>query len=76
MKEPIHPSNRLTVIIRDDSPMIHCGDSPSYRSVTVELTPEQVRKIPLRNTSLSGGIYYFEQISRCFIEEKQEAAHD
>lgn len=50
---------KLTVTIRDDSPMIHCGDSPSYRSVQIELTPEQIAKIKLRQE---------EDFSRCWIE--------
>jgi hypothetical protein len=29
----------LRVIIRNDAPMIFCNDSPSYRSVEIELTP-------------------------------------
>jgi hypothetical protein len=32
------PGAVLTVIIRDDSPMIHCGDSPSYRTVSITAT--------------------------------------
>lgn len=68
MNDPIFPSNYLTVIIRDDSPMIHCGDCPSYRSVRIELTPDQTKKLALRHTSTSGGTNYYEQISHCFID--------
>jgi hypothetical protein len=50
---------KLTVIFRNDSPMIHCGDTPSYRSVQIELTPEQCEAIKLRE---------HEEISRAFIE--------
>lgn len=52
-------SNRLTVVIRDDIPMIQCGDSPSYRSVQIDLTLEQMRLLRLHDA---------EQISRCFLE--------
>lgn len=54
----------LTVILRDDSPMIFCGDSPSYRSVQVELTDEQWAKIKPRDEN--------ESISTCFIEPRME----
>ncbi len=58
----------LTVILRDDGPMIHCGDSPSYRSVQVELTPEQWEQIKPRISYTTAGTNYFEEISKCFIE--------
>ena len=54
------PTNILTVTIRNDSPMIHCGDSPTYRSVQIKLTGEQFAAIQLRHGE--------EEISRCFIE--------
>ena len=63
----IYPKERfLTVIIRDDSPLINCGDTPTYRSVTVELTLDQRDKIRVR--SRSGQPY--EYISKCFLEEE------
>ena len=58
--KPISPGNILTVIIRDDSPMFHANDSPTYRSVRIELTAEQRARIQLRHES--------EHISQCFIE--------
>lgn len=62
------PNNKLTVIIRDDSPMIFCGDSPTYRSVQIELTEDQVNSITLKYTSSSGKDDFYEEISKCFIE--------
>jgi hypothetical protein len=59
---------KLTVIFRDDGPMIHCGDSPSYRSIQISLTPEQEQIIKPRKTYMSGGTQYHEEISKCFIE--------
>lgn len=64
----------LTVLIRDDGPMIHCGDSPSYRSVQLKLTDEQIVALSRRQTHSSGGVEYFEQYSRCFIEEAPQNA--
>lgn len=52
-------SENLTILVRDDSPMIHCNDSPAYRTIRIELTPEQMRKLNLRS---------YESISRCIIE--------
>lgn len=59
---------KLTVILRNDSPMIHCGDSPSYRSVQVDLTPDQCAAIAPRKTGSSGGTDEYEAISKVFIE--------
>ena len=59
---------KLTVILRNDSPMIHCGDSPSYRSVQIDLTPEQCESIKPRWTGSSGGTDEYEEISKAFIE--------
>jgi len=69
MSEPsIVPGKFLTVIIRDDGPMVHCGDSPSYRSVRVPLTDEQQKMMLLHNTHSSGPNEYHEAVSKCFIE--------
>lgn len=70
MSEVIYPSNRLTVVIRDDSPMVFCGDSPTYRSITIELTESQVQQLVLHRTGKSGTQEYHEAISRCFIEPR------
>ena len=59
---------KLTVILRNDSPMIHCGDSPSLRSVQVDLTPDQCAAITPRKTGSSGGVDEYETISQAFIE--------
>jgi hypothetical protein len=60
--------NRVTVFIRDDGPMIHCGDSPSYRIVRIELTPEQVNAIELRHTHCHNGKDFYEEISKIILE--------
>ena len=57
-------SNILTVIIRDDSPIIHCGDSPAYRSIKIELTPEQQEQV-----NRMGELEY---VSKCFVEISME----
>ena len=62
------PGTKLTVIIRDDSPLIHCGDTPSYRHVTIDLTQEQMDAILVKATSTSMGKEIFESISKAFIE--------
>ena len=61
-------SMTLTVILRNDSPMIHCGDSPLYRSVQIDLTPEQCAVIAPRKTGSSAGVDEYESISKAFIE--------
>lgn len=39
---------KLTVIIRDDTPLIYCSDSPSYRTVSFSLTDEQIKTLALK----------------------------
>lgn len=65
---PIYIAKKLTVIIRDDSPMIHCGDSPRYRSVQIELTDDQVQRLALHCVGSIAGTKHYETISKCFIE--------
>ena len=59
---------KLTVIIRNDGPMIVCGDSPSYRSVQIELTAEQMEAIKLEKVGVDRGNDIHESYSRCFLE--------
>jgi len=54
------PGTKLTIIIRDDSPVMFCGDVPSYRRVTIDLSVKSIGK--------SADIEYFEAVSKCFIE--------
>jgi len=63
------PGKTLTVIIRNDGPMIFCGDSPTYRSVSIELTPEQQEQIALRHIGTNHGNDQWEALSKCWIEE-------
>ena len=63
-----YPGNKLTIVMRDDGPMINCGDTPTYRSVQITLTEEQLKMLALRPTYASGTTWYHEEISRCFIE--------
>ena len=64
----VSPGCKLTVIIRNDAPMVFCGDSPSYRSVILTLTEEQLALLRLRYVGRSEGVDYYEEISKCFIE--------
>lgn len=64
------PKNRLvpgamTVVIRDDSPMFHSNDSPSYRTVRIYLTTSQREDLAMRE---------FEEISRAIIEPEPVTA--
>ena len=63
------PGTKITVIIRDDSPMIQCEDSPSYRRITFDLTKEQQEMIRLKTTSSVAGMPIFEAVSKVFIED-------
>lgn len=66
------PGKVLTVIIRDDSPMIHCQDAPKFRSVRVILTDDQVNLITLGCTGTTGGTPIYEVVSKCFIEPEAD----
>jgi hypothetical protein len=59
----------LTVIMRNDSPVIHCNDCPTFRSVTIALTPEQEALLMPRVTGSHAGVVETESVSRCFVEE-------
>lgn len=63
------PPTHLTVLLRDDSPMIYCGDSPSYRRVTVALTQEQRVELALRQTHTDSGKAFYEDVSRLLLED-------
>lgn len=58
----------MTVVIRDDVPMIHCGDSPSYRTVRINLTDEQRQAMALHWTGSQGGTDIWEVISKAIVE--------
>lgn len=62
------PGTLLTVVIRDDGPMIFCGDSPTYRSVQLALTTEQLEQLRLRLIGRSGKACHYESVSKAFIE--------
>ncbi len=59
---------KITVIIRNDAPIIFCGDSPSYRTVTFDLTEEQNKHIVLAHVGTNAGCEIKEEISRCILE--------
>jgi hypothetical protein len=58
----------LTVVIRDDGPLVFCGDVPSYRTVRIDLTTEQEALIDLREVGVNCGQAIHEQISRAILE--------
>ncbi len=66
---------KLTVIIRDDSPMIHCNDNPSFRTVVFDLTSDQCDKLALSETHCLGDSRFHEDISRAILEPISEAPH-
>lgn len=62
---------KLTVAMRDESPMVHFNDPPTYRTVVIELTEEQVAKIsprPIGCTSVHG-VQMHESIAYYILEE-------
>ena len=69
MNGTIKSGDTLVVIFRDDSPMLFCDDSSSYRSVRVRLTAEQQQEILRRRVGAYNGEPIYESISKCFIQE-------
>jgi len=57
-------ANGFVVIFRNDAPMVHCGDVPSYRQVRIQLTDDQIARLQLRETHTQGETVFFESISR------------
>lgn len=68
------PGPVLTVVLRDDSPLIHCNDSPSFRSRRITLTDEQRNHLALECTGTAGGAPLYEVVSKCFIEPDDDVA--
>jgi len=62
------PNGKLTVVIRDDAPMICAGDTPSFRSIQIDLTDDQRQSLSLSCTGTTGGTPIYETVSKCFIE--------
>lgn len=60
--------NVLTVIIRDDSPVMMSDDCPTFRSVQIDLTKDQIKALELCQTARIGMQLIFESVSRCFLE--------
>lgn len=58
----------LTVIFRDDAPVIFVGDVPAYRRVTIELTAEQRDALALKQVGINCGKPVYEAYSKCFLE--------
>lgn len=61
----VFPNKVLTVVIRNDSPMINCGDSPSYRTVRIDLTDKQLHQLALQKI----GENRYEAVSQCILEQ-------
>ena len=62
------PPKTIRVIIRDDSPLVFCGDTPKYRSVAIELTDEQLQACKLLWVGTDCGRELHESVSRCFFD--------
>ena len=59
----------LRVIIRDDAPTVFLQDVPTFRSVAIELTDEQLAQVELLCTGMNCGQPIYESVSRVFFDE-------
>ena len=58
----------LTVMLRDDGPSIHMQCAPVFRTVRIELTPEQCAKMAPRFIGTNCGRELYEEIATAIIE--------
>lgn len=58
----------LTVIIRDDSPLIHLNEPCALRRVTITLTDEQRHQLRLASLGSRHGQISYEEVSTAFLE--------
>lgn len=65
-----YPSGRLTFVLRNEAPFIHMSEPCTYRTVRIELTPEQLEQVALRYTDTCGRIDHYEMISQIIMEPK------
>lgn len=68
-KEPKEFQGKLTVVLRDDAPLVCCDAPSAFRSVSIEFTDEQRAQLALRWTNRSGDKACYESVSQCFIED-------
>lgn len=64
---------KLTVIIRDISPLMFMQEPVTHRAVQIMLTPEQESQLCLKVTGCNNGADITEEISSCFIETTPSA---
>jgi hypothetical protein len=69
MKNPIRPEKViLTFIVRDISPLLFLNDLPVKRTIQLELTEEQLKKLNLRWVGFDGGKDVYESLAEVFME--------
>lgn len=56
----------ITVIVRNEYPLRYLNEPATYRSVRLELTPEQAAQLRLRHAD--------EVIGQCFVEPEDTPA--
>ena len=66
----------LTVILANEMPMLTLQEPVQYRSVQIELTPEQQEKIAPRFLGKAGDRPVFERVRMCFLEEREVKDED
>lgn len=69
MSEHRYPPKTLRVIIRDAAPLAIMQEPVSHRSVSIELTDEQMERLRLHSHGSAGGAPIYEEVSLVFFEE-------
>jgi len=57
----------LTVVLRNNSPMLYAGDPPTHRTIHVPLTDQQLQMIEPLKVGHNCGTDVFEEIAMCFF---------
>lgn len=66
---PKSSGSKLTVILRDDGPLLNAGDHSNFRRVTINLSEAQIEQLLLKPVASSMGKVIYEDVSICFLED-------
>ena len=58
----LFPNSKLTIIIRDASPIYCEGGNPAFRTVSIDLTDEQREQLALKKS------YFVEDVDKVILE--------
>jgi hypothetical protein len=63
---------KLTVILRNDAPVIHAQAAATYRTVQVQMTASQIEALRPRRIGGTGETTYYEDFQMAILELEDE----